>query len=258
MLIDSHCHIDASEFDLDRTQAIAAARRAGVRGILVPAVDRASWQRIADLADADAEIFPAYGLHPMFLEQHRAADLDALADWIATHPSAAIGECGLDYYIAQLDPAQQLRILRPQLQLARELDLPVILHARRALDPLLLEIKRFGHLRGIVHSFAGSSEQARQWSAQGFLLGFGGPVTYERAARLRRVVAELPIEHLALETDAPDQPLQGRQGQRNAPEYLVDVLTCVAGLRNMDANALAEATSRNVLRLIGRDFASNP
>jgi TatD DNase family protein len=251
MLIDSHCHIDAPEFDADRAQVIAAARRDGVRGLLVPAVDRASWARIAELAEADAEIYPAYGLHPMFLAQHRAADIDALADWVATHRCSAIGECGLDHYIAELDPAHQLRVLRPQLELAQVLNLPVILHARRALDPLLSEIKRVGRLRGIVHSFAGSSEQARQWCAQGFLLGFGGPVTYERAARLRRVAAELPIEHLVLETDAPDQPLQGRQGQRNAPGYLVDVLTCVAGLRGMEPQALALATTRNVLNLIG-------
>ncbi len=251
MLIDSHCHIDAAEFDADRAQVIAAARRATVRGILVPAVDRASWQRIAELADADADIYPAYGLHPMFLDQHRVADIDALAQWVASHRCGAIGECGLDHYVPELDPAHQLRVLRPQLELAHELGLPVILHARRALDPLLAEIKRVGRLRGIVHSFAGSSEQARQWCAQGFLLGFGGPVTYERAARLRRVVAELPTEHLVLETDAPDQPLQGRQGQRNEPQFLVDVLTCVAALRNADPQSLADVTTRNVLNLIG-------
>ncbi|MDZ4813015.1 MAG: TatD family hydrolase [Pseudomonadota bacterium] len=251
MLIDSHCHIDAPEFDADRAVVIAAAHASGVHGLLVPAVDRASWERIALLADADANIYPAYGLHPMFLDQHADADTEALAQWVTTHRCSAIGECGLDHYVPGLDPAHQLRVLRPQLELARELDLPVILHARRALEPLLAEIRRVGRLRGIVHSFAGSSEQAQQWCAQGFLLGFGGPVTYERAARLRRVVTTLPLEYLLLETDAPDQPLHGHQGQRNTPERLVDVLNCVAALRSIEPSALAAATSRNLMALIG-------
>jgi TatD DNase family protein len=250
MLIDSHCHIDAAEFDSDRTAVIAAARRAGVKGLLVPAVDRASWQRIAELANADADLYPAYGLHPMFLAEHTEADIEALAAWVATHRCSAIGECGLDFYVPELDHARQLEILRPQLALARQLDRPVILHARRALDPLLAEIKRVGRLRGIVHSFSGSAEQARQWCAQGFLLGFGGPVTYERAARLRRVMAELPLQHLVLETDAPDQPLSGHQSERNTPAQLTEVLMCVASLRGMEPEALAMATSRNVLDLL--------
>lgn len=251
MLIDSHCHIDAPEFDGDREAVIAAARVGGVQGLLVPAVDRASWLRIAALAELHADIHPVYGLHPMFLAQHQDADIAALADWVAQHRCVGIGECGLDFYLPELDGERQLQVLRPQLALAHELDLPVILHARRALDPLLAEIRRVGRLRGIVHSFGGSSEQARQWCAQGFLLGIGGPVTYERAARLRRVVATLPIDHLVLETDAPDQPLHGHQGQRNAPERLVEVLACVANLRGMPVEALAAATSRNVMRLIG-------
>ena len=250
-LIDSHCHLDAPEFDGDRDAVMAQARRRGVRGFLVPAIDRDNWQAIADLADAHGDVLPAYGLHPLFLSRHTDADLAALADWIAAHRCVAIGECGLDFFVPDLDPELQRAVLRPQLALAQTLDLPVILHARRAFDPLLAEVRRHRNLRGIVHSFSGSIEQARNWCAQGFLLGIGGPVTYERAARLRRVVAELPIEHLVLETDAPDQPLHGRQGQRNAPEFTVDVLDCVAALRGTTAELLAEATTRNVSAMFG-------
>jgi len=250
MLIDSHCHLDVAEFDSDRAAVIAAARRRGVAGILVPGFDRASWQRIADLADAYPDIHPAYGLHPGFIDQHEDADVDALAGWIAQRRCVAVGECGLDFYVPGFDLQRQLDVLRPQLALARALDLPLILHGRRAFDRLLAEVRRVGKLRGIVHSFAGSPEQARQWCNEGFLLGFGGPVTYDRAARLRKVVAALPLDHLVLETDAPDQPLQGRQGQRNEPALVVDVLDCVARLRGASAEHIAEATTRNLVRLL--------
>ncbi len=250
MLIDSHCHLDAAEFDADRDQVLAQSRAAGVDGILVPAVDRDSWSAIARLAAQDAAIYPAYGLHPMFLDQHQDADLAALPDWLEHNRCLAIGECGLDFHVEGLDRDRQLEILRPQLQLAAERVLPVILHARRALDPLLAEVRRYPGLRGIVHSFSGSAEQARQWTTRGFLLGIGGPVTYPRAARLRRIVADLPIEHLVLETDAPDQPLCGHQGERNSPERLLDVLAEVAILRNTSPAALAAATSRNVRGLL--------
>lgn len=250
MLIDSHCHLDASEFDEDRADVLARSRAAGISGILVPAVDRASWGAIARLAQQEADIYPAYGLHPMFLDRHRDSDLAALGDWIGQHPTLAIGECGLDCHVEGLDIARQLQILRPQLELASERDLPVILHARRALEPLFAEVRRFPGLRGIVHSFSGSAEQARQWGARGFLLGIGGPVTYPRAARLRRVVAQLPIEHLVLETDAPDQPLCGHQGERNTPERLLGVLETVAALRGTSGELLARETSRNVRELL--------
>ncbi len=250
MLIDSHCHLDAAEFDADRDQVLARSRAAGVDGVLVPAVDRGSWQAIADLAARDAEIYPAYGLHPMFLDQHLDTDLAALPDWLEHNRCLAIGECGLDFHVEGLDRDRQLAILRPQLQLAAERDLPVILHGRRALDPLWAEVRRYPGLRGIVHSFSGSAEQARQWTTRGFLLGIGGPVTYPRAARLRRIVADLAIEHLVLETDAPDQPLCGHQGERNSPERLLDVAHEVATLRNTSVEALAAATSKNVLDLL--------
>jgi TatD DNase family protein len=250
MLIDSHCHLDVSEFDDDRSDVLARSRAAGITGILVPAIDRASWTAIAGLARAEAGIYPAYGLHPMFLDRHQDADLGALGEWITQHPCLAIGECGLDFHVEGLDAARQLQILRPQLELAAERELPVILHARRALDPLLAEVRRFPGLRGIVHSFSGSAEQARQWGGRGFLLGIGGPVTYPRAARLRRVVAELPGEQLVLETDAPDQPLCGHQGERNEPARLLGVLETVASLRATTTELLAAETSRNLRQLL--------
>ncbi|MGE3106389.1 MAG: TatD family hydrolase, partial [Lysobacterales bacterium] len=249
-LFDSHCHLDAAEFDADRAQVLASARAAGVAAQLIPAVDRASWPAIATLVAREPGLYAAYGLHPMFLDRHTDADLAALPAFIAAHPTVAVGECGLDFFLPDADRDRQRAILRPQLELARERDLPVILHGRRALDALLAEVRSVGGLRGIVHSFSGSQEQARQWCQAGFLLGFGGPVSYPRASRLRAVVADLPLAHLALETDAPDQPLFGHQGQRNTPAHLPQVLAVIAELRQQDPATIATATTHNLRQLL--------
>jgi TatD DNase family protein len=250
-LYDSHCHLDAPEFDPDRPGVIARARAAGVRRQLVPAVDRAGWEKLRDLCAADPGLRPAYGLHPMFLDRHRPSHLDDLAQWLADERPAAVGECGLDHFVAGLDPDAQRGYFLRQLELAREFDLPVVLHARRAVDEVIAALRRIGGLRGVVHSWSGSEEQARQLFGLGFHLGIGGPVTFERAQRLRRTVASMPIEWLLLETDAPDQPGAGHRGERNEPGYLPEVLAVVAGLRGMAPEALAAATTANAARLFG-------
>lgn len=255
-LYDSHCHLDAPEFDPDRPGVVARALAAGVRWQLVPAVSRAGWEKLRDLCAADARLRPAYGLHPLFLDQHRPAHLDDLARWLADERPAAVGECGLDHFVPGLDPeAQRVYFLR-QLQLAREFDLPVVLHARRAVDEVIAALRRVGGLRGVVHSWSGSDEQARQLFALGFHLGIGGPVTFERAQRLRRTVAAMPIEWLLLETDAPDQPGAGHRGERNEPGFLPEVLAVVSQLRGEAPDAVAAATAANARRLFGGDGLS--
>lgn len=250
-LYDSHCHLDAGEFDADRDQVLARARAAGVDRQLVPAVDRASWDAIAALCAADPGLRPAWGLHPMFLHRHQPAHLDELADWLSTRRPAAVGECGLDFFVEGLDPEAQRLYFNRQLELARDFDLPVVLHARRAVDEVIASIRRVGGLRGVVHSWSGSEEQAGQLFGLGFCLGIGGPVTYERAKRLRRTVAAMPAQFLLLETDAPDQPDAGRRGQRNEPGFLPTVLETVASLRGEAVERVAEATTENALRLFG-------
>jgi TatD DNase family protein len=250
-LFDSHCHLDAPEFDPDRAAVVARARAAGVFAQLVPAVTRAGWEKLRDLCAADPGLRPAYGLHPMFLDQHDPGHLDDLARWLADERPAAVGECGLDHFVPGLDPdAQRLYFLR-QLELAREFHLPVVVHARRAVDEVIAALRRIGGLRGVVHSWSGSEEQARQLFGMGFHLGIGGPVTFERAQRLRRTVATMPIEWLLLETDAPDQPDAGHRGQRNEPGLLPGVLAVVAGLRGESPAAVAAATVANAARLFG-------
>jgi TatD DNase family protein len=250
-LFDSHCHLDAPEFEPDRAQVLARARAAGVTRQLVPAVDRAGWSDLRDLSAAEAGLYPAYGLHPMYLDRHRDDDLPALSEWIERERPPAIGECGLDFFVEGLDPERQRHFCRGQLEIALEFGLPVVLHARRSLEELIAMLRAIGGLRGVVHSYSGSMEQATQLFRMGFLLGIGGPVTYERAHRLRRIVAAMPLEFLLLETDAPDQPDAGRRGQRNEPGFLATVCEQVAKLRGTSMEAVAEATANNAARLLG-------
>ncbi|MDH5833878.1 TatD family hydrolase [Luteimonas kalidii] len=255
-LIDSHCHLDASEFDRDRDSVVARARTAGVCAQVLPAVEAAGWTRLGEICAATDGLHPAYGLHPMFLSAHRPAHLDALRDRLARERAVAVGECGLDYYVDGLDRDAQQVFFEGQLRLAREFDLPVIVHARRAVDAVIATLRRIGGLRGVVHSWSGSEEQAQQLWKMGFLLGIGGPVTYERARRLRRLVASMPLEHLLLETDAPDQPDAAIRGQRNEPARLANVFDAVVALRDEDPEAIAHATRRNAIRLFGLAHAT--
>ncbi len=249
-LFDSHVHLDADEFAADRADVLAASRAAGVMDLLIPATNTASWPRIAQLCAAESGLHPAYGLHPWYLDQHRPADLEALAAWLRTHPAVAIGECGLDFQLPRPDRDRQLQLLRGHLELAQRFGLPLVLHARRAFEQVILELQHFGKpLRGVVHSFSGSFEQAARLWELGFHVGIGGPITYPRAQRLRRIVACVPLDSLLLETDAPDQPGARHRGERNEPALLVEILYCVAQLRQSSPEAIADATTANARRL---------
>ncbi len=250
-LIDSHCHLDVAEFDADRDAVLARARAAGVTRQIVPAIAAAGFAKLRALCRAEPGLFPAYGLHPMYLAEHRTEHLAELARWIERERPVAVGECGLDFHVPGLDADAQRDCFRRQLELARDFDLPVILHARRALDAVIGMLRAAGVEGGVVHSFSGSLEQARQLWKMGFCLGIGGPITYPRARRLREIVTAMPLEFLLLETDAPDQPLHGYQGARNEPARLAEVCAAVAALRGADATDIARATSANCARLFG-------
>ncbi len=251
MLVDSHSHFDADEFDADRLAALTRARNAGVHRQVLPAVTETSWQKLRDVCLQHEGLYPAYGLHPLYLQYHHVRHLASLRDWVERERPVAIGECGLDFFVGGLDADTQHGYFDGQLQLAREFDLPVIVHARRAVEAVLVAIKRIGQVRGVVHSFPGSEEQARQLWNLGFMIGIGGPVTYERANRLRRLVATMPIEHLLLETDSPDQPDTAHRGQRNEPARLPVVLQTIAALRGDSEQVIAAETTANAERLFG-------
>ncbi len=248
-LVDSHCHLDAPEFDGDRDAMLARARAAGVAAMVVPAITAASWPALRQACASDAALHPAYGLHPIFLAEHRPAHLDELRAWLEREKPCAVGECGLDFFVDGLDATAQRHYFEKQLQLAREFELPVIVHARRAVEDVIQTLRRIGGLRGVIHSFSGSPEQARQLWDMGFLIGLGGPVTYPRANRLRTLAATMPLEFLLLETDAPDQPDADIRGQRNEPARLAAIAAAVATLRGQAVEEIASQTTANARRL---------
>ncbi len=249
MLIDSHSHIDTEAFDHDRAAAIERARSVGVHQQIVPAIARDGWSALRAVCSEHSGLFPAYGLHPMFVDHHRPQHLHDLVEILNREKPLAIGECGLDFYLEGLDRDDQYRYFNAQLRLACEQGLPVIVHARRAFDEVTACLRKFAGLRGVVHSFSGSRQQAEALWKLGFNLGIGGPLTYPRASRLRSIVADMPIEWLLLETDSPDQPMHGHQGQRNEPARLVEVLATVAQVRGKSADDIARATTQNAQRL---------
>ncbi|MDH5786041.1 MAG: TatD family hydrolase [Chromatiales bacterium] len=252
-LFDTHCHLDVSEFDADREAVLVRARAAGVTRMAIPAVDAAGWPALLELCRREEGLYPALGLHPVYIDSHSNDDIDELRRLVEQEKPVAIGEIGLDFYVPGLDRERQQWLFEQQLQIAAEFELPVLLHVRKAHDQVLATLKRtkFPH-GGIAHAFNGSLQQAEQYIAMGFKLGFGGMLTYERSTKLRALAAQLPLESLVLETDAPDMSPAAHHGERNSPEYLPEVFSELVLLRADSPDQLARqlmSNSRGVLRL---------
>lgn len=250
-LYDTHCHLDVEEFDADRDAVIARARSAGVSDFLVPAIHRDEWPALIALCRRETDCHPALGLHPVYLARHRPEHVAELDAWLDRERPLAVGEIGLDFALKQLDSAAQQRLFDAQLVLARDHDLPVILHCRKAHDAMLAALKRTRVRGGICHAFNGSLQQGQVYIELGFKLGFGGMLTYPRSSKLRRLAAELPLESLVLETDAPDLTVSSHQYQRNSPEYLPEVLAALAEVRQMAPADVALATTANAESVLG-------
>ena len=263
MWIDSHCHLDAAEFDAERDAVVARAERAGVTQIVIPAVARFNFDVVRRSAQRYGFAY-ALGIHPLFVDDAHDDDLRVLSAQLvaAADPARrdtapiAIGEIGLDQFVVGTDFAKQTRFFVAQLALAREFELPVIVHSRRAVDTLLKHLRAMRVHGGIAHAFNGSAQQAHALIDLGFKLGFGGATTFERALQIRRLAKTLPIEAIVLETDAPDMPphwlyrtaSQRAAGEtaRNEPAELPRIAQTLADLRGMSLQALAEITSSNV------------
>jgi len=228
-LTDSHCHLDFVDFDADRDAVMQHAYAQGVQRFLVPGVQCATWPRLAQLRRQYATWQVAFGLHPYFIAQHGEHDLELLSQWLQ-QGAIAVGEIGLDAHIG--DMAKQKRLFAAQLQIATECQLPVILHHRKTLDAMLPLVRKAKVCGGIVHAFSGSYQQAMAWIELGFRLGVGGVITYPRAQKTRQTIARLPAQSLVLETDSPDMPLRGFQGQRNEPARVRIVFEALRALRN--------------------------
>jgi TatD DNase family protein len=250
-LIDSHCHIDVAEFDADRAAVLAHCRDLGVTRMVVPAVDLRGWPGLIALCRNEAGLYPALGLHPIYLQQHGDDGVQQLEQQLAITPEVvAIGEIGLDYFVTELDRQQQQILFEAQLTIARDAGLPVLLHIRKAYDQVLATLRRIRVKGGIAHAFNGSLEQARQFIELGFKLGFGGTLTFDRANNIRRLARELPLETIVLETDAPDMAGAAHRGQRNSPEYLPEYLQVLAVLRGENADSVARQTTLNTCQVL--------
>ena len=245
MLIDTHCHIDAPEFDADRIPVLSAAHAANVLAIVVPAVERANFGAVASVCREHPGCAAAFGIHPLCVGRSRQEDLSTLREMLCTNTVVAVGEIGLDFFVEQRDELLQEHYFVEQLKLARELDLPVILHVRRAVDAVLKQLRRFKVAGGIAHAFNGSHQQADEFIRLGFKLGFGGAMTFPRALRIRELAATLPVEAIVLETDAPDIPPLWLEGKRNQPSELPRIAATLAELRGMPLELVVQATTAN-------------
>ena len=245
MLIDTHCHLDAAEFDADREAVHAAARAAGVETIVVPAVEVSAFARTRETVSRYPGCVAAYGIHPLYVMQAADNDLAALRQWLLAERPVAVGEIGLDLYVADIDPARQEHFFVEQLRLARDFDLPVLLHVRRAVDAVLKQLRRFKVRGGIAHAFNGSRQQADEFIKLGFALGFGGAMTYDGSTRIRELARHLPLEAIVLETDAPDIPPAWLNGGRNTPAELPRIASVLAELRELPVAELVQRTAAN-------------
>ena len=250
--VDTHCHFDFPPFTGDEEQSIAKAAEAGVQAIIVPSVEAAYFSRVLDLAAQHPALYAALGLHPIVIERHRDEDIERLDEIVQTAGDklVAIGEIGLDLYREDPQFERQQTILDAQLRLAKRHDLPVILHSRRTHDKLAMHLKRIDLPRkGVVHGFSGSLQQAQRFIELGYKIGVGGTITYPRASKTRDVMAQLPLTSLLLETDAPDMPLNGFQGQPNRPEQVARVFDALCELRAEPAPTIEAAVMANTKSL---------
>ena len=268
--IDTHCHLDAAEFDADRDVVRQNAKSLGVETCVIPAVMASHFDEVRLLAHRHADAY-ALGIHPLYTPQAEDKDLATLDTHLHAHRDdprlVALGEIGLDGFVPEINTpeafAKQTHFFEAQLQIAQRHQLPVILHVRRSADGLLKGLRQFPVAGGIAHAFNGSLQQAKLFIEMGFKLGFGGAMTYDRATKLRALATELPLSALVLETDAPDIPPhwmyttaedreKGKAQGRNSPAELPRIASVLAELRGISLEELAAATSANARQALPR------
>lgn len=251
MFIDTHCHLDLPIFDADRQKILKRCRQSGIAKIIIPGIDAKGWSHLLSLCRFEPSLFPALGLHPVFLEQHHPSDIQKLEQLTDQVKPVAIGEIGLDYYLKELDRTRQKVLFETQLNIARHVHLPVLLHVRKAHDDALSILRRIRVVGGIAHAFNGSLQQAKQYIDLGFKLGFGGALTYQRATHLRTLAGQLPLDSIVLETDAPDMVVSQHHGERNSPEYLIDCFDALAEIRQEERGEIEAQTTKNTNAVFG-------
>jgi len=253
-MIDTHCHLDFQEFDHDRDSVLSRCRENGVEQIVVPSVTAATFKRTVDTCNHYPNLTLTLGLHPVFIDAHQPQDLIELDSLIQQHAPKAVGEIGLDFFekhlISENLKEKQLVFFTKQLIIAKQNDLPVIIHNRKAHDECLRLLRETEVKGGIIHAFNGSIQQAHKYIELGFALGFGGMLTFERSTKLRALAEAIPLEAMVLETDAPDMTVSEHKGQRNSPEYLPFVQQAVASIKGCSLKTVAKTTSLTAKQIL--------
>jgi TatD DNase family protein len=247
-MIDSHCHLDFSVFDEDRKKIVSDAKQLGVSQFVVPGVEASQWQKLMDISEQYPEFNFALGIHPYFLKSYKPQHLQDLRHQLENSSAIAVGECGIDGSLPDL-PLQQ-SIFQAHVEIANDFNKPLIVHHRKSHHLIL---QTFANIKpqcgGVIHAFSGSKQDALKYIELGFKLGIGGTITYPRANKTRIAVSDLPLESLVLETDSPDMPINGYQGQRNEPKRLMKVAESLAQLKNTSVDNVAEQTQLNTIEV---------
>ena len=261
--VDTHCHVDAPEFQEVLPEIISSAADKGVKAILLPTVQASDWDPAKNFVNQYSKDIPGLvytlGIHPLYINRAQEGDIDALKNQIKQSLDdprfVGIGEIGLDYFVEGLDPQRQEFFFHKQLDLAQQFQLPVILHVRRSQDAILKALRKRTVPSGIAHAFNGSHQQAEQLIELGFKLGFGGAATYDRALQIRRLLKELPLESIVTETDAPDIPpawLKEEGGLFNEPALLPRIAQQLAGIRGISDELFSKAVWQNAMQVLPR------
>lgn len=261
-LIDAHCHLDFEVFDPDRAQVLQRAKENNITDIIIPGTQYKYWDRIKVLCFEqnkkinDTHLHSCFGLHPYWTNSHKQSDLTTLEEYLVNNNAVALGECGLDFRPQHInknntDKATQTHFFEAQLGIANNLQLPVVIHAVNATQAVIESIKKLNPVSGMIHSFSGSSEQAKQLIDLNFLISIGGSVTYPQAKKLRKVVNELPLTSLLIETDAPDQSDYHNRNNRNEPAFLINTVKEIAQIKNETEEIIARESTNNAKQLFG-------
>jgi len=248
-LIDSHCHLDFEVFDNDRPEVLQRAKDNNISDIVIPGTEKIFWDRIKQLCENQPHLHACYGLHPYWVNNKNTQDIHALDTYIESNRPVALGECGLDFRPQQADKKTQLTFFEAQLNIANNHRLPLVIHSVKATETVIQMIKKFKNLSGMIHSYSGSTEQARQLIDLNFYISLGGSLTYDHAKKIKKVAKEIPLTSLLLETDSPDQPDQKNSGKRNEPAYLINTLDVISKLRNEQREVIARQTTLNAKTL---------
>lgn len=248
-IIDSHCHLDFDSFDDDLSEVLQRAADNNISDIIIPGTEKIHWQRITELCKRYKQLHACYGLHPYWARQHQKQDIEDLRQYIESHRPVAIGECGLDFRPHLADKKTQLYFFEAQLTIAEDHQLPLVIHSVNATETVIQCLKKFKQLRGMIHSFSGSADQAKQLIKLNFFISISASITYDRAKKIKQVVREIPLTSLLVETDAPDQPGQDNSNKRNEPAFITSTISAIAKERNESFDSIARQTAVNARKL---------